>query len=249
MSTLTYIIVFTFLGSIVSLIGGIILLGWEKLAVRIAPFLAAFAAGTLLATAFLDLLPEAEEAASGRVDIFFWTLVGFVFFFLLERSIHWFHHHDEEPEQHTNPTVTLIQLGDSLHNFIDGVAIAAAFMLDINVGIVTAIAVGAHEIPHEIGDFGVMLKAGLSRSKALWYNVLSACTAFAGALLTYYIGGGIEGILPIFLSITAGFFIYIAASDLIPEIYHKHQKKFAITLISVFLLGIVLVGVFVALLD
>lgn len=248
MSTLAYIIVFTFLGSIVSLIGGIILLAWERFAIRMAPFLAAFAAGTLLATAFFDLLPEADKVRAGT-DIFFWTLVGFIFFFLLERSIHWFHHHNEDPEQHSNPTVMLVQLGDSLHNFIDGVAIAAAFMLDIKVGIVTALAVGAHEIPHEIGDFGVMLKAGLSRGKVLWYNFLSALTSFAGALLTYYIGGGIQGILPIFLSITAGFFIYISASDLIPEIYHKQQKKFAITLSSVFILGIAVVGVVVRLLD
>lgn len=248
MSTLLYILLFTFLGSVVSLIGGAILLGWEKFAIRIAPSLAAFAAGTLLATAFLDLLPEAD-AVRGETDIFLWTLVGFIIFFLLERSMHWFHHHFEEPEEDANPTIKLIMLGDGLHNFIDGVAMAAAFMIDIHLGIITALAVGAHEIPHEIGNFGVLLKHGLSRGKVLWYNVASAGAAFLGAVLTYYIGGGIQGILPIFLSITAGSFIYIAASDLIPEIYHTHQKEFALKLIGLFILGVVVVGYFVALLD
>ena len=250
MSTLSYIIVFTFLGSIVSLIGGIILLAREQFAIKMAPFLAAFAAGALLGTAFLDLLPEAAEAATENTNIFLWTLIGFVFFFLLERSIHWFHHHYAHPEHDiVKPTVTLILLGDSVHNFIDGVAIAAAFMIDIKLGILTALAVGAHEIPQEIGDFGVMLKNGFSRSKVLWFNVITALTALIGAVLTYFIGSGIEGLLPIFLSITAGFFIYIAASDLIPEIYHKHERQFAITLSSVFILGIAAVAIFVILLE
>ena len=252
MSTLAYIILFTLLGSLVSLFGGIVLLAREKLAIKVAPFLAAFAAGALLATAFLDLLPEAAEASQGT-NIFFWALAGFIFFFLLERSIHWFHHHYghyEHPEhESTRPTVTLILLGDSVHNFIDGVAIAASFMIDIKLGIMTALAVGAHEIPQEIGDFGVMLKSGISRKKVLWFNVVTALTALVGAVLTYFIGSGIEGVLPIFLAITAGFFIYIAASDLIPEIYHKHQKQFAVMLSSVFILGVVAVGSFVALFE
>lgn len=232
------------------MIGGVLLLAREKFSIRMAPLLAAFAAGTLLATAFLDLLPEAAEVSEGT-NIFFWTLVGFVIFFLLERSMHWFHHHDEDNEEHAQTTIPLVMLGDSLHNFIDGVAMAAAFLIDIKLGVLTALAVGAHEIPHEIGNFGILLKHGLSRGKVLWYNVASAGAAFAGALLTYFIGVGVQGILPIVLSITAGSFIYIGASDLIPEIYHqhKHQRQYALVLVSMFLVGIVFVGCFVALFD
>lgn len=248
MSTLGYIIVFTILGSIVSLVGGVILLAREKFALKLSPFLAAFAAGALLGTAFLDLLPEAVEMG-GETNIFLWALAGFVFFFLLERSIHWFHHHHEHPEADTKPTATLILLGDSVHNFIDGVAIAAAFLIDIPLGIVTAIAVGAHEIPQEIGDFGVLLKSGFSRSRVLWYNVITALTALLGALLTYFFSAGIEGFLSILLAITAGFFIYIAASDLIPEIHDKNRRQFAAYLNLILIAGIVAVGVLVTLLE
>lgn len=156
MSVLVYILLFTFLGSIVSLIGGIVLLAKEKLAIRISHFLSSFAAGALLATAFFDLLPEALEDA-GEINIFLWTLIGMLTFFLLERSIHWFHHHDIHPEEKAKPVNILIILGDAVHNFIDGMVIAATFLVDIRLGIITALAVGAHEIPQEIGDFGILL--------------------------------------------------------------------------------------------
>lgn len=253
MSTLANILVFTALGSIVSLLGGIALLFKKEWAIRLAEPLAAFAAGTLLGTAFLDLLPEAIEAAEAAGTdahgLFFWTLVGIILFFLLERFIHWFHHHHEHVGEVKKPTATLIILGDSIHNFIDGVAIAITFMIDPALGVVTTVAVGAHEIPQEIGDFGILLKAGYSRKKVLLFNALSACAALAGALLTYAIGPSIASSLPILLAITAGLFVYIALSDLVPEIHAWGTKKLAILESFLLLVGVAAVALLVQLLE
>ncbi|MBI2074621.1 MAG: ZIP family metal transporter [Candidatus Levybacteria bacterium] len=228
MSTLAYILLFTFLGSVASLIGGFILLSHEKLALKISHFLASFAAGVLLGTAFFDLLPEAaHEAEKTEINIFFWTLLGIVLFFLIERFIHWFHHHEEyqEHERESKSTLPLIIIGDTVHNFIDGIVIAATFMVNIPLGIVTTIAVAAHEIPQEIGDFGLMLHKGLARKKIIIVNILSAAVAFIGAITTYLLGNVLEGYIPIFLALTAGFFIYIATSDLIPEIHYENSSN------------------------
>ncbi len=253
MSTLGYILLYTSLGSVVSLLGGIILLINKEVARRLTEPLAAFAAGALLGTAFLDLLPEALEASEAsnisEHAVFFWVLAGILLFFLLERFIHWFHHHHEHVGEIKKPTSTLILLGDSIHNFIDGVAIAITFMIDPALGVVTTLAVGAHEIPQEIGDFGVLLKAGYSRKKVLWFNVLSACAALAGALLTYLIGPSIAAYLPILLAVTAGFFIYIALSDLVPEIHAWGTKKLAVIESILLILGVVAVGLIVKLLE
>ncbi len=256
MSTLGYILLFTFLGSIFSLIGGIILLYKEKLALKLSHFLAAFAAGTLLGTVFFDLLPEAVRESDNlkdlgiEVNIFLFTLLGILGFFLLERFIHWFHHHQHNFEHEpSKPTVPLIILGDSVHNFIDGVVIAATFLVSIPLGIVTTLAVAAHEIPQEIGDFGILLHKGMKRKKIILVNILSSAAALLGALISYRIGDSIEASLPILLSITAGFFIYIAASDLIPEIHHENRKGFAVVETVLLFLGVITVFVFISLLD
>jgi zinc and cadmium transporter len=249
MSTLGYILLFTFLGSIVSLIGGTLLLFKKDFAVKISDYLGAFAAGALLGTAFFDLLPEALEASTEITTVLTWTLIGILLFFLLERFIHWFHHHHEHEGEVAKPTGALIIIGDSVHNFIDGVAIAITFLVNPALGVITTLAVGAHEIPQEIGDFGILLKAGYSRKKVLWYNVISACTAFAGAILTYFIGPAIASYLPILLGITAGFFIYIATSDLIPEIHAWGKKKLAVAESLLLLLGVAIVGVLVHVLE
>lgn len=255
MSTLGYILLFTFIGSIGALIGGLILISKEKFALKISHFLASFAAGTLLGTAFLDLLPEAahhaEEAEHGEVNIFLWTLIGIVLFFFIERFIHWFHHHEEQHdhEKESKATIPLIIIGDTVHNFLDGVVIAATFLVSIPLGIITTFAVAAHEIPQEIGDFGLLLHKGMKRKKIIYVNILSAAAAFAGALLTYFLGDTIEGSLPIFLAITAGFFIYIAASDLIPEIHYEKRKGFAIIESLLLVLGIIVIMVSVSFLE
>lgn len=252
MSTLGYILFFTFVGSLGALIGGLTLLSRERFARKISHFLASFAAGVLLGTAFLDLLPEAlHEAEGGSIHIFFWTLLGILLFFLLERSIHWFHHHEEyhEHEKESKLTVPLIILSDTVHNFIDGVVIAATFLVDINLGIITALAVAAHEIPQEIGDFGLLLHKGLSRSRIIFVNIASAAVAIAGAIMTYLLGDMLINYIPILLATTAGFFIYIASSDLIPEIHYERRKGFALIESLLLVLGVVLIAFSVSLLE
>lgn len=246
MSVLGYILLFTFIGSIGALIGGFILLFYEKIALKISHFLASFAAGVLLGAAFFDLLPEALHVGEEkRIDVFFWALFGIILFFILERLIHWFHHHEEyhEHKKESKTTVPLIIVGDTAHNFIDGVVIAATFMISIPLGIVTALAVFAHEIPQEIGDFGLMLHKGLSRKRIILVNVLSAASAFLGAGITYVSGNLLESYIPIFLALTAGFFIYIATSDLIPEIHYEKRKGFALIESVLLISGVVLIWV------
>lgn len=248
MDTLYLILLATFAGSLLSLVGGVLLLFKKNLSHDFVDYLSAFAAGTLLGTAFLDLLPEALEAGD-TTEALTWALIGILLFFLLERFIHWFHHHHEHVGEIQKPSGALIIAGDSIHNFIDGVAIALTFMIDPAAGILATIAIGAHEIPQEIGDFGILLKAGYSKRRVLLYNVLSACTAFAGALITYAIGPSIEEHLSALIGITAGFFIYIALSDLVPEIHAWGKKKLAVAESALLLLGIVVVGALVRLLE
>ncbi|KKQ74005.1 MAG: Zinc transporter, ZIP family [Candidatus Woesebacteria bacterium GW2011_GWB1_38_5b] len=252
-----YILFFTLIGSVFSLIGGVFLLIKEKQTLKYSHFLAAFAAGTLLGTVFFDLLPEAiEEARStssgqaGEVNVFFYALIGILGFFLIERLVHWFHHHQHDyKDEPVKPTIPLIILGDSVHNFIDGVVIAATFLVNIPLGIVTTLAVAAHEIPQEIGDFGILLHKGLKPKKVLFVNIISALTAVTGALITFWIGERIEPAIPVLLAITSGFFIYIAASDLIPEIHHENRKGFAFTETALLFLGVVTVWIFITLLE
>lgn len=251
MSTLTYILLYTFIGSLCALIGGIILLSREKFMLKISHLLAPFAAGVLLGSAFFDLLPEAlHESEDKSVDIFLWTLIGIIIFFLFERFIHWFHHHEEYHNDSEKRTVLpLIIAGDTMHNFLDGIVIAASFIVSPSVGIVTALAVFAHELPQEIGDFGLMLHKGLSKNKIILVNLGSSAAAFAGALITFAAGGAIEPYLPILLSLTAGFFIYIAASDLIPEIHHEKRRGFAFYESMLLIIGVVVIYIAIKILS
>ncbi|KKR51325.1 MAG: hypothetical protein UT84_C0001G0010 [Candidatus Curtissbacteria bacterium GW2011_GWA1_40_16] len=249
MSTLAYILIFTFLGSIGSLIGGFILLYYEKFTLKISHFLASFAAGVLLGSAFFDLMPEASlEAERLDINVFGWVLFGIILFFLIERSIHWFHHHEEfhKDENGSKSTVPLIVISDTLHNFIDGIVIAATFMISIPLGIITTMAVAAHEIPQEIGDFGLLLHKGVSKKRIIIINIFSAAVAFFGAILTYAFGGLLENYVAIFLATTAGFFIYIATSDLIPEIHYEKRRGFALIESFLLILGIVIIYILVS---
>lgn len=249
---LEQILIFTLLGSIGGLAGGVILLSREKLVLKISHFLASFAAGVLLGTAFFDLLPEALEQSDGKsMGVLSWTLVGMVAFFLLERFIHWFHHHEEfhQEDQKSKSTLALIIFGDTIHNFVDGIVIASTFMVNAPLGVVTALAVFAHELPQEIGDFGLMLHKGLGRKKIIMVNILSAAVSFIGAIGTYILGSVLNGFLPIFLALTAGFFIYIASSDLIPEIHYEKRKGFAQIESFLLIVGIIVVWASVTLLS
>lgn len=247
MSLLGYIILFSFIGSIVSLIGGMVLLVRQKFAVKISHYLSSFAAGALLGTAFFDLLPEAAEAVTGEGDIFLWAIIGLLAFFLLERFIH--HHDQGSHPQDKQAVVPLIVVGDTIHNFIDGVAIAAAFLISIPLGIITSLAVAVHEIPQEIGDFGLLVHKGVSGKKIILINFFSAAMAMIGAILTYFVRDSVEGLLPVVLSLTAGFFIYIAVANLIPEIHNNENKKIAFWETFILLLGVGVVWGMISLLE
>jgi zinc and cadmium transporter len=252
MSVLTYIILFTLIGSVGGLVGGIILLIKKNFAQKLSHFIASFAAGILLGTAFFDLLPEAvHEGEGGDINIFPWALLGIVIFFLLERFIHWFHHHEgpHAGEEETKATLPLIIFGDTMHNFMDGIVIAATFMANVPLGIATTFSIFAHEIPQEIGDFGLMLHKGLKPGKVILINILSAAVSFAGAIITYLLGDALKGFIPMLLAITAGFFIYIASSDLIPEIHHEKRKGFAIAQSALLVTGIFVMWISVSLLE
>lgn len=214
------VIFWSLIGGVLSLIGGLVLIKDNKRAQKLALYATPFAAGVLLAAAFTDLLPEAIELAEAGT-VLLYALGGILSFFLLERYLRFFHHHHDHEDKSKN---SLVIVGDTLHNALDGVAIGAAFLISPSVGIVTTIAVAAHEIPQEIGDFGLLIKNGMKRSKVLMINVLSALATTVMAVLTYTVGEGESAAIPYLLAITAGFFIYIAASDIIPEIHDSLEK-------------------------
>lgn len=234
---LLLILASTFLVSIISLIGVVTLAINERLLKTILFLLIAFSAGALIGGAFLHLIPEAIEKSHPQ-EVFILVIAGFVLFFLLEKYLYWRHCHDGVCDVHTFSYLNLI--GDGLHNFIDGLVIAGGFTASPELGIFTTLLVIIHEIPQELGDFGVLVYGGFSRQKALFYNFISALTAFAGAIAGYFLSTKIYGFSYVLLSFTAGGFIYIASSDLIPEIHKETDKKKSILSLIFFLLGIAL---------
>lgn len=246
MDTLYSTIVASLTISLISFVGGILLF-WKRLwSEGASAYLVSFAAGVMLAASFGDLLPEALEEA-GETNIFLPVFLGIVMFFFLERFVLWFHHHDSL--HGTKPTPVLILLGDSVHNFIDGVAIAATFLTNPGLGVVTTLAIAAHEIPQEIADFGVLIHSGLSKTKAIIFNLLSALTAIIGAIGGYFFLEKMEGLLPVLLAFTAGMFIYIACSDLIPELHKDFQRQKSWAQSIPFVVGAVMLWSLVKLLE
>lgn len=219
-----HVLFFSLIGGVISLVGGLILVKKKQIAESLAVYATPFAAGVLLATAFSDFLPEALVDQDVR-SILTMTLFGVIGFFFLERFLQWFHHHHEHVGQRNRSTNTLIIIGDTLHNAIDGVAIGAAFLVSVPTGIVAAIAVAAHEIPQEIGDFGLLLKNGMDRSKVIIVNVVSALATTVTALTIFSLGTSDSPFIPYLLALASGFFIYIAVSDVIPEIHEKSPSR------------------------
>jgi zinc and cadmium transporter len=238
-----HIIIFSLLGGVVSLAGAVILLSKKSWASKLAVYATPFAAGALLAAVFLDLLHEGIEKAE-PYTVLISALTGMILFFLAERFLRWFHHHHSEGEEHADATTGLIIAGDTLHNALDGIAIAASFLVSVPTGIITTIAVAAHEIPQEIGDFGLLLNKGLSRKKVLLVNLLSAAATLVAALLTFWLGSETNLPLGVILGLSAGFLLYIAASDVIPSI-HDESPEDKLFDIRPFLLvfGAIVVGV------
>lgn len=207
---------------------------------KIVVFLVSLSAGSLLGGAFLHLLPESAETL--EPEVFFGIfLVSFVCFLVIEKIIHWRHCHTTDCTIHPFGYMNLV--GDSIHNFIDGLVIAGAFIVDIKVGIATTIAVALHEIPQEIGDYGVLIYSGMSHLRALVYNYAVSLTVVLGGIVGYFAFHNTQMILPYLLPIAAGGFVYIAASDLVPEMKKETSTKKSIISISIFVAGILLMYV------
>ncbi len=240
-----WILLAVFVASAVSLVLVGLLLLFKKIIHKISFMLVSFAAGALLATGFLDTMPVAVKL--GGDQVYLWVTISIAGFFILERLFFFVHHHDDEEgaDDRVKMPTGLLMFGDSLHNLIDGVAIASAYLVDLRLGMVTTFAVFIHEIPHELGDFGILLHKGWSRRAVFGFNALSALPAFLGAIITFYLGNTFGDIEPVLLSITTGNFIYISAADLLPEIHHKAKRSLALNHTLLFLLGIFLMAVLV----
>jgi zinc and cadmium transporter len=253
MELLLYIVFFSLLGGALSACIAFMLAKNDTRAHDVTVYLISFAAGTMLATVFFDLLPEASalsEAQGHSAENFFITVfVGLLFAFFIEGVIFQFlhsHHGVHDTETHhqdaiSSATPWVISFGDSLHNFVDGVAIASAFFVNIPTGIVTTFAIAAHEIPQEIGDFTLMLRGGWSKQRALLLNLASALLSTLGAVLAWYFQSMIEPFVGWVLAFAAGLFIYIATSDLMPEILHLSRQEKLKKIIPPFVGGIAII--------
>lgn len=220
---------------------GLIFVGLkENLLKRLLMVLISFSSGTLLGSAFLDLMPEALTTMNLNVTVTFaYVLFGIVSFFALEKFLYWRHCHEDSCPVHTFAYLNLI--GDGIHNFIDGMIIAATFMVSFNLGLPTTLAVIFHEIPQEIGDFGVLIYGGLGKKKALIYNFISALAAVLGAIITYF-SVYLQSVKALLIPFAAGGFIYIAATDLMPELHKKSRAADSLIELLTILAGIGLIA-------
>ena len=229
MSVLAWILVASIAGGALSVFAAALFAlsargGW-------VPHLISYAIGALLGAAFLEVLPHAIEAQGDAGKTTAIVLAGILGFFVLEKLVLWRHCHDHHCEGHEahapvedhGRSGLLILVGDTFHNFVDGVLIAAAFMQDVRLGIVTALAIIAHEIPQEVGDFLILLHSGYSRMKALAFNLLSSLATLVGGLLAYFALSAVQGVVPVFLALAAASMIYVAVADLIPGLHKRTE--------------------------
>lgn len=232
--------------SLISLIGIITLFTTDKKLCELVSFLVGLATGALFGGAFLHMIPEAFKEISNETVASIFILLGIAMFFILEKFLHWHHeHHHHDKEDHIKPFGYLNLISDGIHNLIDGIIIAAAYMINIEVGIATTVAVLLHEIPQEIGDFGLLVHAGFSRSKALLLNLLSASLSLVGVIIVFIVGTSITSITAYILAIAAGGFIYIAGSDLVPELHKTNDFKSSMKQFLSIGLGIAIMFLFV----
>ncbi len=234
MSVLLWILAATIIDGLIALVGAAALLLKKETLGKLLMVLVAFSTGTLLGGAFLHLMPEAIEAVEVNTA-FGYLLVGFVIFFLVEKFLHWHHCHEGECSVHA--FTHLIIIGDGIHNFIDGLVIAASFLVGIPFGIVTTLLIIGHEIPQELGDFGVLVYGGFSEKKALLFNLLSQLTAVTGGIAGFLLAGA-AGFTELLLPFAAGGFVYIAASDLIPELHKENNLKKSMISFAFFVIGV-----------
>ncbi len=241
---LIYIIVSVFIVSLISFVGALALWLRPKFLDMILFGLVSFAAGALLAAAFLDLIPEAIEHGASAVSV--WILLGVVVFYLIETFLYWYHchygHHHHHSHHHSiKPYAWLNIIGDGVHNFVDGTIIAAAYLVSIPLGLTTTLAVILHEIPQELGDFGVLVLGGLTSGKALFFNFVSALTAVIGALAVYYLSASVQNLAILLVPFAAGGFIYIASADLLPELHKERNIQRSIIQLLLFFSGIAVI--------
>ncbi len=221
--------------SLISLVGIIFIAMKEEALRNLLLVLVGLAAGGLMGGALFHLLPESLEHMKS-MTVFLYTAGGFVLFFVLERILYWRHCHEEDCDVHAFTYLTLI--GDSAHNFFDGLTIAISFSLSIKLGIFATLAIILHEIPQEIGDFGILVYGGFSKLKALFLNFLTACAAIVGALIGYFFTGYAAELAFVLLPFAAGGFLYIASADLIPELHKERDFRKSNLSFVFFLLGL-----------
>jgi len=236
MNILSQIITANFLISLLAFVGVLTLAVKKKIFEKLLFTLVSLSAGALMGGAFLHLIPEVVEEYENP-NIFFYVLVGFILFFLIEKVLHWRHCHNDQCLVH--PFAYLNLVGEVVHNFIDGFVIATSFVVSPHLGWTTTLAVTLHEIPQELGDFGVLVYGGFEKKKALTLNFLVALTAILGGIVGFYLNQSITCTI-FLLPFTAGGFLYIAASDLIPEIKKETDLKKSLSSFAIFILGILL---------
>jgi len=232
-----YTLISVILVSIISLIGIFTLSIKTKSLEKILIYMIAFAAGALLGDVFIHIVPELSENGFTFISSIY-ILFGIALGFIIEKIIRWRHCHHITCKKHPHHLSKMNLIGDSIHNFIDGIIIAISYLISIPIGIATSLAVIFHEIPQEIGDYGILIYAGYSRKKALIFNFLISLTAIIGAIITLIIGAASENLLLIILPIAAGNFIYIATADLIPELHKEIRLTQSLSQLIFFILGI-----------
>ncbi|GAB4177440.1 MAG: ZIP family metal transporter [Rhodocyclaceae bacterium] len=254
MSVLTWILAASLLGGALS-VAAAALFAFGVGAARV-PMLISYAIGALLGAAFLEVLPEAVESGGPQVTMAT-VLGGILSFFVLEKFVLWRHCHEERCAGHEAMAIgadhgrsgLLILIGDTFHNFVDGVLIAAAFMQDLRLGVVTAIAIIAHEIPQEVGDFVILLHSGYSRLRAFAYNLVSSLATVIGGLLAWFAFSGMRAAVPVFLALAAGSMIYVAVADLIPGLHKRPEISATLSQVSLIALGVVTISASAALAE
>lgn len=252
MSLLFAIVLFTALGGALGVLAASVLLvlsdRWHR---RLLPHLISFAVGALLGAAFLALLPHAMEIAGPDKmhDVGLTFVVGILLFFVLEKLVIWRHCHSHDCEVHIpehdhrpeRSAGVLVLVGDGLHNLIDGILIAAAFLADFHLGVVTALAVAAHEIPQEVGDVAILLQSGMSRAKAFLFNILASLTSVLGGIAAYFALESAEAAQPYVLAVAAGSFVYIAVADLIPGLHRRLDPHSGVQQFVLIVLGLAMI--------
>ena len=234
-----YSLISVFLVSLISLVGILSIILTQKNVKKFSLLLVSLATGSLIGDAFFHIIPEVYEEAGFENNIGFAFVVGLFCFFVLEKFLHWHHCHNPSAQNHHHHPIAINNLvADAIHNFIDGMIIAGSFLISIEVGIATTIAVVLHEIPQELGDFGVLLHSGMSKSKALFLNLLSAISAILGTVMTFLLGENIESLEIYLLAFAGGAFLYLALADLVPEIKREESLKHNIFQILFIIIGL-----------